>query len=126
MTGDVEERPCGIVVCCRREQFEKVVKEPLILSRAICLQALNPDQIADYFRSLKLSEVDIEVQQDSSLSDFLNKPLFLSIVGQLLQENQFDLTVWKSKNNLAEKKSYLLDMYWKAMINRELVIDPKD
>lgn len=103
-----------------------MVKEPLRLSRAICLQALNPDQIADYFRSLKLSEVDIEVQQDSSLSDFLNKPLFLSIVGQLLQENQFDLTVWKSKNNLAEKKSYLLDMYWKAMINRELVIDPKD
>ena len=126
MTGDVEERPCGIVVCCRREQFEKVVKEPLRLSRAICLQALNTDQIADYFRSLKLSEVDIEVQQDSSLSDFLNKPLFLSIVGQLLQENQFDLTVWKSKNNLAEKKFYLLDMYWKAMINRELVIDPKD
>jgi|GEM_PF-3087645 len=126
MTGDVEERPCGIVVCCRREQFEKVVKEPLRLSRAICLQALRPDQITDYFRRLNVSEVAIEIQQDSALIDFLNKPLFLSIVGQLLKENKFDLIIWKSKRNLMDKKSYLLDMYWEAMIHRELVIDPKD
>jgi GTPase SAR1 family protein len=126
MTGDLEERPCGIVVCCRREQFEKVVKETLRLSRAIYLKALRPDQITDYFRRLKLSEVATEVQQDSDLRDFLDKPLFLSIVGQLLKENKFDLTIWKSRKNLTDKKSYLLDMYWEAMISRELVIDPKD
>lgn len=72
MTGDLDERPYGIVICCRREQFEKVVKEPLRLSRAIYLQALRPDQITDYFRRLKLAEIATEVQQDSDLRDLLN------------------------------------------------------
>jgi branched-chain amino acid transport system substrate-binding protein len=41
MTGDLELRPCGLVVCCRREEYERNVRLKLRLYGAVYLQSLT-------------------------------------------------------------------------------------
>ncbi len=41
MMGDLALRPCGLVVCCRREEYERVVRQPLNLYGAVYLQSLT-------------------------------------------------------------------------------------
>jgi predicted NACHT family NTPase len=69
LTGDVEQRPCGVVVCCRREEFEQVVRKPLSLYGAVYLQALTVGQIEDYFERFGWADVGRSVLQDEALSD---------------------------------------------------------
>jgi hypothetical protein len=38
LIGELDQRPCGIVICCRQEEFEQVVRQPLILQGAIYVE----------------------------------------------------------------------------------------
>ncbi len=124
LTADLEGQPGGVVVCCRREEFERVVREPLSLYGAIYLQALTPGQISDYFGQFGLAAVDRAVQQDAGLSELLTKPLFLSMFGLVAAQGQFDGAAWQGQATARAQVAYLFDRYWEAVMARDLITDP--
>lgn len=155
LTGELMQRPCGVLICCRREEFEQVVQQPLSLYGAIYLQALTIEQIEDYFTQFGLQDVWETVQQDEELQDkawqeylpilkilrmdstieqlnqqneslqkLLTKPLFLSMFGLVQTQGKFSFDDWRSRITSKQKIEYLLDTYWAAAIERELIIDP--
>ena len=126
LTGDVEQRPCGVLICCRREEFERVVREPLSLYGAIYLQALTVGQIEDYFVRFGLADVGRSVLQDEALLDLLTKPLFLSMFGLVQMQGAFSLEDWVGRSTSESKVGYLLDTYWEAAMIRKLIVDPDD
>jgi predicted NACHT family NTPase len=126
LTGELAQRPCGVLICCRREEFEQVVREPLNLYGAIYLQALTAEQIAEYFTQFKLQDVWHTVHQDAALQELLTKPLFLSMFGLVTTQRKFVIDAWQDRTNSEKKIEYLLDTYWEATIERELILDPNE
>jgi len=124
LTGGMTERPCGVLICCRREEFEQVVQEPLSLYGAIYVQALNSQQIEEYFVQFDLQDVWKTVHQDAALQELLTKPLFLSMFGLVATQGKFVAQDWSARSTSEEKVEYLLDTYWEATIERELILDP--
>lgn len=124
LTGELAQQPCGVLVCCRREEFEQVVQQPLSLYGAIYLQALNPQQIEDYFAQFKLQDVWQTVHQDVALQELLTKPLFLSMFGLVAIQRKFSISNWQARTTSEQKIEYLFDAYWEAAIERELILDP--
>jgi hypothetical protein len=123
LIGELDQRPCGIVICCRQEEFEQVVRQPLILQGAIYLQPLTVVQIEDYFAQVGLQDVWQTVQQDEALQELLTTPLFLSMFGWVQKQGEFSLSDWRSRTTSDLKIEYLLDTYWKAAMSRKLIID---
>ncbi|WP_041227101.1 NACHT domain-containing protein [Crinalium epipsammum] len=126
LTGEIGQRPSGLLICCRREEFEQVVRRPLNLYGAIYLQALTVEQIEDYFAQFELQDVWQTVQQDEALQELLTRPLFLSMFGLVQTQGKFSLSVWRESTTSERKIEYLLDTYWDATITRELIIDPNE
>lgn len=124
LTGNIEQKPCGVLICCRREEYQEVVQQPLSLYGAVYLQALTIEQIEDYFTQFKLQDVWGTVQQDQALQKLLTKPLFLSMFGLVQTQGKFSLADWQLRITSEQKIEYLLDTYWDAAIERELIIDP--
>ncbi|EKV03392.1 putative NTPase (NACHT family) [Leptolyngbya sp. PCC 7375] len=124
LTGELEERPCGLVVCCRREEFEKLVQPSLNLYGSVYLKPLTITEIENYFSRLDLRDIWENVQQDKSLLDLLKTPLFLSMFSLAEKQELFSITSWELLKTTDVKIEYLLDVYWEAVINRELIIDP--
>jgi NACHT domain len=122
----IEKTPCGVVVCCRREEYERVATgNQLRLVQAIYLQALTQERITAYLESADLAAVDMAVQQDAELQKMLTKPLFLSVFAWAVKEEKIDLETWQEKTTSEERVRYLLDMYWQAATERKLIDDPK-
>jgi predicted NACHT family NTPase len=126
LTGNVEQRPCGVLICCRREEFEQVVRQPLSLYGAIYLQALTVEQVEEYFERFGLEDVGRTVRQDGALLELLTKPLFLSMFGLVQTQQTFSLADWGARSTSESKVEYLLDTYWDAAMNRQLIVDPRD
>ncbi len=126
LTDDIEQQPCGVLICCRREEYQQVVQQPLVLYGAIYLQALTIEQIEDYFTQFRLQDVWRTVQQDEALQKLLTRPLFLSMFGLVQTQGNFSFDDWRSRTTSELKIEYLLDTYWDAAITRELIIDPND
>ncbi len=124
LTGDSTQRPCGVLICCRREEFEQIVQQQLSLYGAIYLRALTIEQIENYFTQIGLPNVWETVQCDESLQELLTTPLFLSMFGLAHQQGKFSLSDWQSRTTSDLKIQYLLDTYWEAAITRELILDP--
>jgi NACHT domain len=116
MCGDVEQRPVGLVVCCRVEEYERVVQQKLALGWAVCLQQLSMEQISDYLAQFELAAVT-----DESLRQIISQPLFLSMFGLVAQQNLFNLNDWQQRRTTLTRQSYLFDQYWGAVMQRELV-----
>lgn len=126
LIGELDQRPCGVLICCRREALDQVVEQPLSLYGAIYLQALTVKQIEDYLAQNGLQDVWQTVQQDEALQELLTTPLFLSMFGLVQKQGKFSFSDWRSLLTSDLKIEYLLDTYWKAVISRELVIDPSE
>jgi DNA polymerase III delta prime subunit len=124
LTGNIEQQPCGVLICCRREEFEQVVRQPLSLYGAIYLQALTIEQIEDYFTQFRLQDVWRTVQQDEALQKLLTRPLFLSMFGLVQTQGNFSFDDWRARTTSEHKIEYLLDTYWEAAIKRELILNP--
>jgi DNA polymerase III delta prime subunit len=124
LTGELVQQPCAVVICCRREEYEQVVRQPLSLYGAIYLQPLTVEQIEDYFAQVGLQDVWETVQQDEALQELLTRPLFLSMFGWVQKQGEFSLSDWRSRTTSDHKIEYLLDTYWKAAIKRELILNP--
>jgi DNA polymerase III delta prime subunit len=121
LTGDVEHRPMGVAVCCRRKEYEEVVRRHLFLDGAVFLQPLSEMQIQHYLDQFGLGTVWQSAQSSEPLQDLLSKPLFLSIFGLVAAEGNFDAADWQKKTTDAEQQEYLLDQYWISAMKRKLV-----
>ncbi|MGC1199561.1 MAG: NACHT domain-containing protein, partial [Geitlerinemataceae cyanobacterium] len=126
LTGDLENQPCGVLICCRREEFETIVREKLSLQGAIYLQPLTPAQIEEYFSQLNLQEVWQTLGDDAALRELLTKPLFLSMFGLVQVQGKFELAAWQAKATSEAKIEYLFDTYWDAVMSRDLIFDPHE
>jgi DNA polymerase III delta prime subunit len=122
--GDNDQKPYGVLICCRREEYQQVVQQPLSLYGAVYLQALTIEQIEDYFTQFKLQDVWGTVQQDEDLQELLTTPLFLSMFGLVQTQGKFSFDDWRDRTTSELKIEYLLDTYWDAAIERRLIIDP--
>lgn len=118
---DLEHRPAGLVVCCRIEEYEAVVRHRLYLNKAIALQPLTESQIANYLHQFELASVWQSVQASDSLQAILQKPLFLSVFGFVASEGLFDDAAWQQRTTEAAQQEYLWDQYWEVAMQRELV-----
>lgn len=121
LTADVEQRPMGLVVCCRLQEYEEIVQKRLFLNGAIALQPLTIDQIRTYLAQFGLDQVWHSAQTSKTLQDLLSKPLFLSIFGFVASQKQFDVSEWQRCTTETAQREYLLDQYWDAATTRNLV-----
>jgi NACHT domain len=119
--GDLEQRPPGVIVCCRIEEYEKIVQQKLVLFWAVCLQSLGVEQIDNYLRKFELDVVADTVVKDESLRELISKPLFLSMFGLVARQGVFDVYDWQQRLTEQSRQEYLTDLYWKAVMQRELV-----
>ncbi len=120
LTGDVEQQPIGTVVCCRRKEYEEIVRKRLILQNSVSLQPLNDRQIETYLTQFQLGTVWESVQASPQLQDLLRKPLFLAVFGFV--SPKFDFSEWQriSTNNDA-RIEYLFDRFWQISMERALL-----
>lgn len=126
LTGDLENRPCGVLICCRREEFETVVRQKLDLQGAIYLQALTSVQIEEYLAGFELRGVWETLGEDAALRELLTTPLFLSMFGLVQVQGKFELALWQAKATSEAKIEYLFDTYWDAVMSRDLIFDPHE
>jgi predicted NACHT family NTPase len=92
LTGDIEQQPIGAVVCCRREEYEKVVRKRLLLQNSVTLQPLTEQQIETYLTQFQLDTIWESVQTSPQLQELLRKPLFITVFGFVAP--QFDFSKW--------------------------------
>jgi hypothetical protein len=119
LTGDVEKQPMGVVICCRRKEYEEIVRKRLDLCNSVALQPLSDKQIENYLTQFRLGTVWDSVQASPKLQDLLQKPLFLAVFGFI--SPQFDFSEWQRRTNDADRIEYLFDRYWDVTMNRMLV-----
>jgi predicted NACHT family NTPase len=119
LTGDMEQQPIGAVVCCRRKEYEEIVRKRLVLQNSVGLQPLNDKQIEAYLTQFHLGTVWESVQTSPQLQDLLRKPLFLAVFGFVAP--QLDFSEWQRRNTDAERIEYLFDCYWHTATDRALV-----
>ena len=71
----------GLVVCCRREEYEQAENKLDKLNGAIYLQSLTDEQIQQYLQSLNRSRIWNEtVVNEPDLQKLVRKPLFLNML----------------------------------------------
>ena len=71
----------GLVVCCRREEYEQADTQLEQLKGAIYLQPLSDEQIQQYLEDLRRSSIWHEtIVKESDLLDLCRQPLFLTML----------------------------------------------
>jgi DNA polymerase III delta prime subunit len=118
LVGNAEQRSMGVVVCCRREQYEKIVRK-LFLENCVALQPLSDAQIETYLTQFQVGAAWKSVQASSKLQNLLRKPLFLRMFGFVTP--QFDFEEWQQRTTDDERMEYLFDRYWDVAMDRPLV-----
>ncbi len=136
-----EFRPQYLLMCSRREEYEKVIRgrwqeaETLEeeadnlqeetrfhLNGAILLKALTDGQIQQYLASVNLAELWQVLQPDKPLLQLMRTPLFLSVlIFILLHDEKFDCQEWQRLISTKARLQYLFDAYWEAAMKRDLV-----
>lgn len=119
LTGDMEQQPIGAVVCCRRKEYEEIVRKRLFLENSVALQPLSDSQIEDYLNQFQLGSVWESVQESPQFYDLLRKPLFLAVFG--LVSTQLNFLNWQQRKTDTARIAYLFDQYWAWAISRALV-----
>jgi len=70
----------GLIVCCRREEYEAGQVMLDRLNGAVYLEPLRPDQIQTFFQQLNRSRLWAALQNTQTLLDLARLPLFLSML----------------------------------------------
>jgi len=126
-----DDRPPLLAVCCRREEYEKVVRgqwqaeteEPqdetrMHLNGAILLQTLTDEQIQAYLTAANQPELWQMLRHDKALWELIRTPLWLSIT--LLSYEGLSLTQWQQTTSTEQRLFLLLDAYVERMLHRHL------
>lgn len=122
-----DTRPLSLVVCCRREEYETIVRgryqpptpaEPrLHLNGAILLSPLTPKKIQHYLVAINCPELWLVLQKDAVLLELVQIPLLLSIT--LLSYQELSSSHWHSLTSTHQRLEALLDAYIQRMLHRE-------
>jgi uncharacterized membrane protein (DUF485 family) len=83
-----ERSPRGLVVCCRREEYEAAQVQIDALKGAIYLKPLRDDQIEGYFQRLKRLSMWKTIQDSPEMLVLARKPLFLVMLVEAYQSNR--------------------------------------
>ena len=70
----------GLVVCCRREEYEASRVELNTLNGAVYLEPLRTEQIQAFFERLNRSRLWEHTRESPTLRELAQKPLFLSML----------------------------------------------
>ncbi len=121
----------SLAVCCRREEYEKVVRgqwqaEPaeqrdetrMHLNGAILLQTLTDTQIQVYLSAVNQPELWQILRQDEELWALIRTPLWLSMT--LLSYEGLSLTQWQQTTSTAQRLTLLLEAYVERMLHRDV------
>jgi GTPase SAR1 family protein len=120
--GDnLTQQPMGLVVCCRRREYEEIVRQHLDLKNSVGLLPLQDHQIIGYLTHLDFNGLLRGYYNNPGVIELLRKPLFLSIFGLVTIAGRFDAEKWQRDMSEAAQIEYLFDCYWAAVINRPLV-----
>ncbi|MBD2036871.1 hypothetical protein H6F76_17825 [Leptolyngbya sp. FACHB-321] len=125
-----EDRPLSLVVCCRREEYEKVVRGQwqveaeeapdeirMHLNGAILLQTLTDEQIQAYLTAANQLELWQMLRQDEALWELIRTPLWLSIT--LLAYEGLSLNQWQQTASTEQRLALLLNAYIERMLHKE-------
>lgn len=77
----------GLVVCCRRQDYEASQVALDTLKGVIYLEPLRPEQIQAFFQQLNRPQLWESIRADSALRELAQKPLFLSMLVVAHQSN---------------------------------------
>ncbi|XHX81199.1 MAG: NACHT domain-containing protein [Stenomitos frigidus ULC029] len=126
-----DDRPPSLAVCCRREEYEKVVRgrwqkdveetrdeTRMHLNGAICLNELNDMQIENYLMQLQQQDLWKTLTKDSILLELMRNPFWLSIL--ILSVEELDPKAWRRLRTSVERFQYLLDAYVRQMLKRQI------
>lgn len=129
-----ESRPKYLVVCCRREGYEKIIrgswkgkrsnqsnKRRLNLNGAILINPLTDQKIEEYLTSLDRIDFLKTLQKKPDLWNLLRVPLWLNI--SLMTYENINFADKKSVSSSQTLEELLLDAYVNRMLSRDL---PKD
>jgi NACHT domain len=120
--GDnLTQQPMGLVVCCRRREYEEIVRQHLYLKNSVGLLPLQDHQIIGYLTHLDFNGLLRGYYNNPGVLELLRKPLFLSIFGLVTIAGRFDAEKWQRDMSEAAQIEYLFDCYWAAVMNRPLV-----
>ncbi|NEQ45860.1 MAG: hypothetical protein F6K00_20880 [Leptolyngbya sp. SIOISBB] len=70
----------GLVICCRREEYEAGQAKLDSLKGSVYLEPLQKEQIQTYFERLNRRHLWEQLQENSTLLELTQKPLFLSML----------------------------------------------
>ena len=70
----------GLVVCCRREEYEAGQVQLHALNGAVYLEHLRPEQIQRFFKELNRARLWEQIRDNSTLLELARSPLFLSML----------------------------------------------
>jgi hypothetical protein len=122
LNGDLTQRPAaGVVLCCRRDVYEKRIRIRLYLENCVGLLLLEEGQIARYLMQFGLDRVWESAQNSLSLKSLTQKPLFLAAFGSVATAGRFNLEDWQQCILEDAQINYLFDRYWEAVMEMPLV-----
>ncbi|KAM3091173.1 NACHT domain-containing protein [Phormidesmis sp. 146-12] len=126
-----EYRPRFIVVCCRREEYEKVIRghwqeeehnqtdeRRLKLNGAVLLKELTDEQIQTYLIDLNQAEFWLRLEQNHILKGLARIPFWLNIILLSYEEISFDGL--EQSNSMDEHQALLISTYVGRMLHRDL------
>ena len=104
----------GLVVCCRREEYEQAQSKLNQLQGAIYLSPLSDDQIKQYLKKLNRSSIWQEtIVNEPNLKKLVSKPLFLTMLvvayqGRTIKNSSelFEAYIEKQLNNPDSQGTY--------------------
>lgn len=121
-----EYRPQQVVVSSRTEEYQNLL-EPygthLQLNAAIDIQVLTDVQIQNYLIDINLDAIWPTINNDSKLLELVKTPLILSIF--ILSYQNIAVERWQKLASKSERLQYLLNVYWKKMLTRNIDIGKK-
>ena len=104
----------GLVVCCRREEYEQAQSKLEQLNGAIYLESLSDEQIQKYLQNLNRSYIwDETISKESDLVELVRKPLFLTMLvvayqGRAIRNYKelFEAYITQQLNNYENQGTY--------------------
>lgn len=141
-----ESRPRHLVVCSRREEYEKVIRgrwqdieareeeTRLHLNGAILLKTLSDEQIKEYLERVDLADLWQVLQRNATVNnintstrelnllELMRTPLFLSfLVFISLNNDEFYSPTRQNMISINTQRQQLFDAYWGAAMKQTLV-----
>jgi DNA polymerase III delta prime subunit len=110
----------GLVVCCRRAEYEALKTTRLQLKAAISLQPLEPAQINYYLArgGEQLAGLRSLLAKEEEMRALAQSPLMLSIMSLAYQDVPVSEVTHTSPSQPSDKQSQLFDRYVEKMFTR--------